>query len=167
MRRLLAALVALLFLCWAAFPVYAQPEYAQAVSACGTPNNSPVTGGVYPITQDLLARQCVAATISGGTSLSPLGVTTTNDSGTVATGSTFQTAIAASASRLGCLVQNPTTASEVLFVYFGTNASATTAKSVTLGPGASISCVAGGTVLTDNVSVTAATSTHAFMAQHQ
>lgn len=103
---------------------------------------------------------------SGGT-ITPLGATTTNGSSTVATGGTFQSALASSATRKGCLIQNPTTATEPLYVYFGANGSATTANSISLGAGASVSCNAGTIVLTDNVSVTATTSTHAFIVMSQ
>lgn len=87
MRRLSAALTALLSLCWLsiAAPAYAQPEYAQAVSACGTPNNSPVAGNIYPVTMDLTARMCGAVSISG--SVAVVG-TTSNASSGVATSAT-------------------------------------------------------------------------------
>lgn len=101
------------------------------------------------------------------TKVIPTAATTANDSGTVTTGGAFQSVIAASASRLGCTIQNPTSATEPLYVFFGTNASASENASITLGPGASVSCAAGVAVLTDNVSVTAATTGHAFVAMNQ
>ena len=54
--------------------------------------------------------------------VTPLGVTSTDDSGTIATGGSYQSAIAASGTRKGCLIQNPTTATEVLNVKFATMA---------------------------------------------
>lgn len=97
----------------------------------------------------------------------PAPATSTPASGTVTTGATFQSIIAASGARLGCFVQNPISATETLYVFFGTNGSATTANSVQLAPGGSVSCNAGQIVLQDNVSVTAATTAHAFTAFSQ
>jgi hypothetical protein len=88
----------------------------------------------------------------------------TDDSGTVTTGGTFQQIIAANGARNNCTVQNPTTATEVLYVYFGSTGAATTGKSFTLSPGMSISCIAGNTRLTAAVNVTAPTTAHAFTA---
>ncbi|MDP3853144.1 hypothetical protein [Phenylobacterium sp.] len=96
----------------------------------------------------------------------PRAATTTDASSTVTTGGTFQTVFASSASRLGCFIQNPITASETLFVYEGTG-TATTAKSINLAPGAAFNCNAGGIVVTGLVQVTAATTAHAFVAKSQ
>lgn len=98
----------------------------------------------------------------GGAQGAPLGVTSTDISGTVTTGGTFQSVSAASASRKGGMIQNPTTATEPLYVFFGANASATTGNSISLAPGGSVSFNAGPIVLQDNVSVTAPTTGHAF-----
>lgn len=90
--------------------------------------------------------------------------TSANLSTTVTTGGTFQTVIGGpNLARRGCMIQNPTTATEVLVVNFGPLASATIANSFTLAAGASISCASpGGLVLADPVNATATTSTHAF-----
>ena len=95
------------------------------------------------------------------------GATSTDASGTVATGGTFQSVLAANGNRKGCTIQNPTTASEVLYVYFGPNASATTANSFSLAAGAAVSCAISGIILDDNVSVTGATTGHAFTVKYQ
>lgn len=149
---------------------FAQPAYAvdavgaQTVSACGTPNNTPVTGNPYAITMDPQGRVCE----NSSATTTPLAVTSTNISGTITSGGAFQSIAAASGARKGCLVQNPTNATEPLYVFYGANASATQAKSVSLNPGGSANCSTGsGGVLTDNVSVMAATTGHAFMAQTQ
>lgn len=97
----------------------------------------------------------------------PLGVTSTDAHGTVVTGGTFQSVFAASGTRKGCTIQNPVTATETLFVYFGANGSATTSNSIGLPPSWSITCAVGETVLQDNVSVTGATSAHAYVAFSQ
>lgn len=100
--------------------------------------------------------------------LGSLALTTTNASGTITSGGTFQSILASSATRKGCLIQNPTTATEPLYVFFGANGSATTANSISLGPGASVSCAVGGLgVATDNVSATATTTSHAYVEMSQ
>jgi hypothetical protein len=92
----------------------------------------------------------------------PLGVTSTDFSGTITAGGSYQPIIAASGSRKGCLIQNPSTATEVLNVKFGTMASP-----FTLQPSQSISCLAGDVVLQDAITATAATNGHAFAATAQ
>lgn len=69
MRRLLGLLAAsLTLLCLqAAGPAFAQSELAQAVSACGTPNNTPVVGSNYPITASTGGLLCVNAVGGSGT----------------------------------------------------------------------------------------------------
>jgi hypothetical protein len=94
--------------------------------------------------------------------LAPSGVTSTDNSGTITTGGTYQPIIAASGSRKGCLIQNPTTATEVLDVKFGTMA-----NPITLLPGMSVGCNQGGVVLQDAVTGTAPTSGHAYAALAQ
>jgi hypothetical protein len=109
------------------------------------------------------------ATNSAGQAIpAPNAATTNNGSTTIATGGAFQSALASNAARKGCLIQNPLSATETLFVFFGANGSATTAKSISLGPGAAVSCSIGGLVVaTDNVSVEAATTGHAFVEMDQ
>jgi hypothetical protein len=96
----------------------------------------------------------------------PNAVNSTDFSGTIATGGSYQTAIAApvspAAMRRGCLIQNPTTASEVLNVKFGTMA-----QPYTLLPGDHIGCTIGSQVLQDAVTVMAATLGHAYAATAQ
>ena len=94
--------------------------------------------------------------------VTPLGVTSTDNSGTIITGGTFQSIIAASGTRKGCLIQNPTTATEPLSVKFGTMA-----NSFTLLPGMSIGCNQGNMVLQDAVTGTATTTGHAYAALAQ
>ena len=72
----------------------------------------------------------------------------------------------ASANRKGCLIQNPTTASEVLYVNVG-SASPSTANSFSLAAGATFSCNAAGVTVSDTISVEAATTSHAFVATYQ
>jgi hypothetical protein len=92
----------------------------------------------------------------------PLGATSTDASGTVTTGTTYQTAIAASSTRKGCLIQNPTTATEVLSVKVGTMAAP-----FTILAGGTFSCASGSIVVTDAITITAPTTGHAFSAVYQ
>lgn len=92
--------------------------------------------------------------VPGGSS----GSTSTDISGTVTLGGTYQTALAANTARKGCLIQNPTTATEILSVKVGTMATA-----YSLPIGATFSCTsAGGLIVTDAITLTAATTSHAF-----
>jgi hypothetical protein len=91
------------------------------------------------------------------------GAASTDASGTVVTGGTYQTVFVANAGRRGCLIQNPVTASEALNVKAGVMASP-----FTVPIGGSFSCASpGGLVVTDAISVTAATTAHAFAAVSQ
>lgn len=82
----------------------------------------------------------------------PTAVTTTTNPGTVTVTGVFQSILAANPTRYGCVVQNQS--NDILYIFFGANASATEASSLTIGPGGSIPCnLPGGVVLTDNVSV--------------
>jgi hypothetical protein len=94
----------------------------------------------------------------------PLDVVSTNNSGTITTGGSFQTVAALNSSRKGCAVQNPVSATENLMVNFGTLGSATVSNSFSLAPGGAINCSnANGTVLEDAINVEAATTGHAFV----
>jgi hypothetical protein len=90
-------------------------------------------------------------------------VASQNLSGAIASGGTFQSLAGANPSRNGCLIENPTTATEPLYVNVG-SASPTTANSFSLAAGAAFNCGAAGIVVTDALQVEAATSTHAFVA---
>lgn len=87
---------------------------------------------------------------SGGTA------TSTITNGTVTLGGTFQSVLASSALRKGCTLQD--TGTHPMWVYFGANGSATTANSLIIQPGQTISCNSGSIVLTDNVSITGTTA---------
>lgn len=89
-----------------------------------------------------------------------------NSSGTVTSGGTFQSIWSAAPSgrlRKSCTVQNNGTHN--MYVYFGPIASATDATAVTLASGQSVSCVAGGGTLQDQVSVDGTTADAFFAAQ--
>jgi hypothetical protein len=84
-------------------------------------------------------------------------------SGTVTLGGTYQTVLAANSSRKGCLIQNPTTATEVLNIKVGTMASP-----FTIPAGGTFSCNSGsGVVIGDAITLTATTTGHAFAGVNQ
>jgi hypothetical protein len=89
-------------------------------------------------------------------------VTSVNGSTTITAGGSFQTVLSANPDRHGCLIQNPATATETLYVSVG-QASPTTAASVGLAPGATFSCNVPGYVIADAIQVEAATTGHAFV----
>lgn len=92
----------------------------------------------------------------------PLNAASTDASGTVTTGGTYQQIIASNTTRKGCMVQNPTTATEVLNVRVG----ATTVFGLTAG--SIFNCATpAGVVITDAIFVTSATAAHAFAANVQ
>lgn len=84
------------------------------------------------------------------------GKTTTQIGSTVTTHGTFQSALASSGTRKGCMVQN--TSADVEYVFFGATGSATTSNSFQLQSGQSLSCIAGNTILTDNVAISSKTT---------
>ena len=70
---------------------------------------------------------------------------------------------AANTSRVNCTIQNPPTATEILYVHY-TSASPTTSNSVGLGAGSTFNCVAAGAVVTGQIQAEGATTGHAFVA---
>lgn len=157
----------------------AQTSNSVVVANCGTPPRTYTPGLPYPNTQDTTGTQCtkggsggaVTATITGplGTqtsassvavTINPNGVTTTPTGYTVTTANTFQSVLAASATRKGCLLQNTNAGGgDVEYVFFGPNASATEGASIQVAPGGAVNCATGsGQVLIDNVSVTSVAS---------
>jgi hypothetical protein len=90
----------------------------------------------------------------------PSAVTTTPTGFTITTANTFQSILAANAGRKGCTVQNknPVGGDSESF-FFGPNASATVAASLSVAPGGAFTCATGaGGILTDNISVTSIAS---------
>jgi len=90
----------------------------------------------------------------------------TDASGTVTAGGTFQIVFAQNVARRDCAIENPTTATEALYVHADAG-SPTTANSFSLAPGSTLNCQAYGILTPDQVQVTAATTGHAFVAKSQ
>ena len=95
MKRLLGFLIApLALLALSAPPVHAQEAVkAVTVSACGTPNNTPVVGSPYPVTMDTTGVLCTSSTGGGGG-----GAVTIADGADQATGSKADLAYSGSGS---------------------------------------------------------------------
>lgn len=91
------------------------------------------------------------------TTVTPGSGYSTDVSGTVTLGGTYQTAVAANSSRRNCTIQNPADATEVLKVKIGTMA-----QPYILGAGQAISTLNGTFTARDAITVTAATTSHAF-----
>lgn len=127
-----------------------------------SPNSGVVAGTVgvsnLPTTVDANSGAAGASTLR----VVPSSGVSTDASGTIATGGSFQTVFAASATRKGCLIQNPTTATEIISVKVGTMA-----NPFTIPVGGTFSCAAGAFVISDAITATAATTSHAFAAVSQ
>ena len=94
------------------------------------------------------------------------GVTTKNSSSTIGSTGVFQSLWAATVlpqRRAACTVQNNGT--HTMYVFFGPIASATTATSITLAAGQSVTCNTTGSTLQDQVSITGTTSDAFYAAQ--
>lgn len=91
--------------------------------------------------------------------------TSTPASGTITTANTFQSVLAPNTSRNGCLIQNTSAVTE--YAFLGAPGSATTATSVQIPSGGSLSCNSPGLVITDQISLTAGTTGAAFVVVSQ
>lgn len=128
------------------------PSWALAQSTATPVVTGYLTTSGCPVGQTACFVQYGAAGASSVTQ--PLGVTSTQIGSTVTTHLTFQSALASSATRKGCLFVN--TSADTEYVFFGATGSATTAASIPVVGKGSVSCNGGGIVLTDNVAVTSA-----------
>lgn len=108
------------------------------------------------------ALRCIKPNADGSIPAGQVDATSTDASGTVTLGGTYQLVIAASSTRKGCLIQN-THATEALSVRVGTTTVYTVAAA-----GGTFQCSAGsGIVVSDPIYVTAVTTTHPFSANFQ
>lgn len=145
MRTNVAALIAGLF-------VLAFAPAALAQSTAQPVITGYLTTSGCPAGQTSCFVQFGAAGPSGATVITnPLGVTSTQIGSTVTTHGTFQAALAASASRKGCLIVNSSADTE--YVFFGATGSATTSNAAPVAAGGAVSCVSGGIVLQDNIAI--------------
>lgn len=150
-------LVALAFLAASATGALSQTTASQVVPGSYATSGTNCTVGPCFVPNGATNPLYVTGSSSSPTPVTPSGSTSTDISGTVTLGGSYQTVAAASSSRKNCTIQNPTTATEVLNVKFGTMTSP-----YTLNPGDSISALNGVVVATDAITLTAATTNHAF-----
>ena len=94
------------------------------------------------------------------------GLTSTNASGTVTTGSTFQKVFGANSHRAGCTIQNNSTNTMYVTEGLGVSAS-TTGNAVHLAAGAAYNCQVGGMVLTGEIDLTTVSAGDAFYAAQE
>jgi len=112
----------------------------------------------------LLALSLATVPALADTTVAPGQRTTVMGSGTIASGNTFQSVMAADLNRTGCVIQN--TSTHTMYVYFGATASATTSNSFQVAANGFIYCGAGGSgvvALTDNVAITTSTTSDTFV----
>ena len=93
-----------------------------------------------------------------------ISVTSTNLSGTISVTNTFQSIQATTSYRRSCTIQN--LGSNMMYVFAGAIASATTSNSALLSAGQSYYCSINNIVLTDQISITG-TSGDAYLANFQ
>jgi hypothetical protein len=92
--------------------------------------------------------------------------TSTTTSGSVTTANAYQSALAASSTRNGCLIQN--TSVNTLLVFLGAPGSATSGTSFQIAAGGTFSCRSpGGLVATDQISVTSSVQGSTFVVAAQ
>lgn len=102
----------------------------------------------------------------GVTLVAPIRASSTSTAGTVAVANTYQSALAASATRKGCAIYNTSAAVELVFL--GAPGSATAATSIPVPAGGSFNCASfQGLVLTDQISITSATGAATFVVVSQ
>lgn len=96
----------------------------------------------------------------------PLRGASISTAGAIATANTFQSALAASASRKGCAIYNTSNAVELVFL--GSPGSATAATSIPIAAGGSFNCGSfQGLVVTDQISITSATAAATYVVVSQ
>lgn len=96
----------------------------------------------------------------------PLPVISVTTNGSVTTANTFQSVLAANASRKGCAVYNTSANAELIFL--GAPGSAAAARAVPLPAGGAFNCGSfQGIVLTDQISITSATAASTFVVVSQ
>lgn len=137
----------------------ARAQAAYVVSDCTAVSGMPL-GPNQPLVEDQTGKLCGLAGGSAPTTpsyIAPSTVVPTDKGGTITTGGTAQTAIAANASRKGWCIQNPSDAGEVMYVRVGATATTTSGMQLAAGQQA---CNPASIVDQGLVSVIAATTSH-------
>ena len=123
------------------------PADAAVSGAYNTTTPTCTAGQFCRLQTDINGNLLIAPGGGGGS-----GTTTTVANSTIAVTNTFQAALAASTARKGCLFQNQGT--HVMYAFFGAIGGATTAKSIQIQAGQTLSCNTGLIVLTDAFNIT-------------
>lgn len=144
-------------------PVVCPNVTTGVMAACSAGGGGPSSITNLPTTVDTNTGAAGASTLR----VTPSTAASTDASSTVTVGGTFQTVFALSTTRKGCFIENPTTATEALYVAVGTSPAAATTNAASLGPGSSFTCANGNIVISDLIAVTATTNGHAFIAKSQ
>ncbi len=133
------------------------PVLAQSVTA---PTYQSATGST------LYAQGVVVLNADGSAGGTPQPVTSVTTAGTVAAANTYQSALAASATRKGCAIYN--TSANVELIFLGAPGTATAATSIPIPAGGSFNCGSfQGIVITDQISITSATVSSTFVVVRQ
>ncbi len=136
-------------------PVNAQGQYSSATPTLKNQDTVPLQ---LDSAGNLFINEAVGPTRRG---------TLTDRSGTVATGGVSQTLAVANANRNYLLIENPTNATEPLYINFTNAAAVGGSSSISLAPGGSFTMIAPAFVSTELVTVTATTTGHAFTSKEQ
>jgi len=141
---------------------------ALALALASSPALAQVTAPTYngPGGNTLVAQGVMVLNSDGTNGSLPQRATSTTTNSSVATANTYQSALAASATRKGCAIYNTSANAELLFL--GAPGSATAANSIPLPAGGSFNCGSfQGIVLTDQISITSATVASTFVVVSQ
>lgn len=142
-------------------PAFAQQSTARVLSTCG--NITYPAGSVQLETQTTTGLRCTdnSSAPTTPTIVAPTNSLSSDASGSVTTGGTYQTALAQNLTRKNCTIQNnDTTKSEPLLVSTATSPNA--GNSYILFLGDTYSCTQSNIVQGDAVKVSAATTGHTF-----
>lgn len=147
MRKFVAGLVLAFIACSAAIGQAPSLMY-QVFNSVSTPIGDG-TKGSQPLQ--------VSATLSANSKVQPTQFSSTDISGTVTAGNSYQTVAALSVTRHNCTIQNPASATENLNIKLGTMA-----QPYVIAPGEGFSSTNAVVAATDAITLTAATTGHAF-----
>lgn len=145
-------------------PAQAQISSAQVLSACGTAPY--VAGQIKLVTQNTHGEACQDNSGGGTVTVTPTNVLSSDASGTVTAGGSYQTQLIVNRNRLNCTIQNnDASKAEPLFVSIASSPNA--GNSYVLQYGDSWSCTAGNVVMGDAIKISAATTGHTFVETSQ
>lgn len=156
------------------------PVWANVVSSCGSASYS--AGQPYSLTQDTTGKFCDSGGSGGGTvaisqatpgttngvqtlsgsvtQVTPSTGATIRTNGTITTGNTFQSVLAANTARKGCRITN--TSANAMTLDLGASPAAATA--IPLAAGAAFLCGTGdGFVISDQINLTSGTAGSTFV----